>query len=65
MRYFIQFVIPAIIFMALVYVVGRRRGLSQAEREGDAPFMSNTSFVLALVVGAAFTVALLFGIAQF
>jgi len=26
--------------------------------------MSNTSFVLALVVGAAFTVALLFGIAQ-
>ena len=64
MRYFIQFVIPAIIFMALVYVVGRRRSLSQGERDGDAPFMSNTSFVLALVVGAAFTVALLFGIAQ-
>jgi len=27
MRYFIQFVIPAIIFMALVYVVGRRRAV--------------------------------------
>jgi len=64
LRYFIQFVIPAIIFMALVYMVGRRRGLSHGERGDEAPIMSNTGFVLALVVGSAFTVALLFGIAQ-
>jgi len=64
MRYLIQFVIPAIIFMALVYLVGRRRGLSQGQRDGEAPIMSNTSFVLVLVVGSTLTVALLFGIAQ-
>ena len=64
MRYFVQFVIPAIIFMGLVYMVGRRRGLSQNQHDGEAPIMSNTSFVLALVVGAPFTVALLFGISE-
>ncbi len=64
MRYFIQFVIPAIIFIGLVYMVGRRRGLNQGQRDGEAPIMSNTTFVLALVVGSAFTVALLFGVAQ-
>ena len=62
MRYFIQFVIPAIIFVSLVYMVGRRRGLSQAD--GEAPILSNTTFVLVLVIGATFTVALLFGLAQ-
>ena len=45
-------------------MVGRRRGLNQAQRDGEAPIMSNTSFVLALVIGAAFTVALLFGVSE-
>ncbi len=67
MRYFVQFVIPALIFVTLVYVVGRKRGLQQAgkgAREDEGHFMSNGTFVLCLVVGAAFTVALLFGVAQ-
>lgn len=64
MRYFVQFVIPALIFVSLVYIVGRKRGLNQAGKEDEADIMSNSTFVLCLVVGAAFTVALLFGIAQ-
>lgn len=66
MRYVVQFVIPALIFIALVYMVGRRRGLnhSSASEGSEAPIMSNTTFVLAIVVGATFTVALLFGLAQ-
>ena len=62
MRYFVQFVIPALIFIGLVYVVGRKRG--SALSDTDQPIMSNSTFVLCLVVGAGFTVALLFGIAQ-
>ncbi len=62
MRYFVQFVIPALIFVSLIYLVGRHRG--QVERESPGPVVSNSTFVLCLVVGATFTVALLFGLAE-
>ncbi len=66
MRYFVQFVIPALIFLSLVYVVGHKRGGHSRDdsNTSDNPIMSNSTFVLCLVVGSGFTVALLFGIAQ-
>lgn len=64
MRYFVQFVIPAIIFMALVYFIGRRRGQTDRDRGGDTPIVSNTTFVLCLVVGATVAVASLFALAE-
>jgi len=63
MRHMLSIVIPTLIFIALVYVVGRKRGAAGHDKD-NPQIMSNTTFVLCLVVGAGFTVALLFGISQ-
>ncbi|MEM7216716.1 MAG: hypothetical protein AAF515_00025 [Pseudomonadota bacterium] len=61
MRHFVQFVVPTLIFLFLLYAVSRRR--RAGADDGDSP-ISNTTFLLSLVIGAGFTVALLFGLAQ-
>jgi len=62
MRYFVQFVLPALILIFLIYVVAGRR--KRAGNLDESPAISNTTFVLLLVIGSGFTVALLFGLAQ-
>lgn len=55
MRYFVQFVIPALIFLGVVYVVTRKRRHSpDANDEGAAVFLT------ILVIGAVVAVATLF-----
>ncbi|MEM7079096.1 MAG: hypothetical protein AAF513_10755 [Pseudomonadota bacterium] len=55
MRYLIQFVIPALIFLGVVYAATRRR--KQAHPDGDD---NAATFLTILVVGAVIAVALLF-----
>ena len=62
MRYFVQFVLPTLILIFLIYVVAGRR--KRADNIDETPAISNTTFVLLLVIGSGFTVALLFGLAQ-
>lgn len=62
MRYFVAFVLPALIFIALIYLVAWRP--KRVENVEQPTAVSNTTFVLLLVIGSGFTVALLFGLAQ-
>lgn len=55
MRYLIQFLIPALIFLGVVYIVTKRRRQTQGEDDD-----SNSTFLVILVVGAVVAVALLF-----
>lgn len=59
MRYIVQFVIPACLFLLLLYVVARKK---RAVNDADEPIIGNTTFVLLLVIGSGLTVGLLFGI---
>lgn len=63
MRYLVQLLLPALILIGVIYAVARSRKKRppNAGSQGDELF-STPSFVLVLVVGAAFTVALLFGV---
>lgn len=60
MRYLVQLLIPALILIGVIYAVARSRKQGPSQT-GDA-LLSTPGFVLVLVVGAAFTVALLFGV---
>jgi len=60
MRYIIQFVIPACLFLLLLYLVAQKK---RAVANGEQPIIGNTTFVLLLVIGSGLTVGLLFGIA--
>lgn len=55
MRYLIQFAIPALIFLAVVFAVSRRRQHSHGEQEDGAAV-----FLTILVIGAVVAVATLF-----
>ena len=63
MRYLVQLLIPALLLIGVIYAVvhSRKRGPSKTGAGADA-LLSTPGFVLVLVVGAAFTVALLFGV---
>ena len=55
MRYLIQFVIPALIFLGVIYAVTRRRRHPSSEQDDGAAM-----FLTILVIGAVVAVATLF-----
>jgi hypothetical protein len=55
MRYFVQFVIPAMIFLGVVYAVTRHRRTSSPDNDSGA-----ATFLTILVIGAVVAVATLF-----
>ncbi|MEE4282536.1 MAG: hypothetical protein V2I41_11375 [Pseudomonadales bacterium] len=55
MRYLIQFAIPALIFLAVIFAVSRRRQHPHGEQEDGAAV-----FLTILVIGAVVAVATLF-----
>ena len=55
MRYLIQFVIPALIFLGVIYAVTRRRSQPSSEQDNSA-----SVFLMILVIGAVVAVALMF-----
>lgn len=62
MRYLVQVLIPALIVAGVIYAVSRSRGQTPpADRSQRDALLSTPGFVLILVVGAVFTVALVFG----
>lgn len=63
MRYFIQLIIPAVIFVGVVYLLTRRRGQSGAE---DGAGGSDTgAFLLILALGAAVAIGTAFALQSF
>lgn len=59
MRYLAQLLVPALIVVAVVYLLARtKQGQDEAREAGDGS--ENTTFVLILVVGAAVAVLAFF-----
>lgn len=56
MRYLVQFLIPALIFLGVVYVVTKKK---RAQSEDDD---TRNTFLVILVIGAVVAVAILFAI---
>ncbi len=54
MRYLLQFLIPALIFLGVLYLVTKKK---RAQAENDD---TKTTFLVILVIGAAIAVAVLF-----
>jgi hypothetical protein len=54
-RYLVQFVIPALIFIGVVYAFSRRRRSSASDQDD-----TSTIFLTILVIGAVVAVATLF-----
>jgi hypothetical protein len=59
MRYLVQFIVPALIFVGVVYLLGRRRREAGSRRDAEAPAGgSDVMAVLAiLTLGAAVAIA--------
>ena len=55
MRYLIQFAIPALIFLGVVYAVSRRRKAPTGEHDD-----TTATFLTILVIGAVVAVAIVF-----
>ena len=55
MRYLVQFAIPALIFLGVIYAVTRRKRSPNADQEDGAGM-----FLTILVIGAVVAVAVLF-----
>ena len=55
MRYLVQFVIPALIFLSVVYAVTRQRRQPQTGTDDGSAI-----FLMILVIGAVVAVAILF-----
>ena len=64
MRYLVQFLIPALILLGVIWAISRsRRGRTTNARSASGEsneLLSTPAFLLVLVIGAALTVALLF-----
>ncbi len=61
MRYLVQLLIPALILLGVIWVIARsRRGATRSQSGEGSEILSTPAFLLILVIGAAFTVALLF-----
>ena len=56
MRYLLQFLIPALILFAVIYLISRRRRSQQGNSDGRGVFLA------ILVIGAAAAVAALFAL---
>lgn len=61
MRYLVQLLIPALILIAVIAIVARKKPSSDADGE-TRELMSSSTFVLILVIGATAAVALLYGV---
>ena len=59
MRYLIQLIIPALIFVGVVYLLSRQRG-RQRENNGDASDIG--AFLIILALGAIVAVAIAFAL---
>ncbi len=68
MRYIVQLLIPALIVIGVALVLLRNRNSAGATRsaakpaDGDDGTLSTATFVLILVIGATFTVALIYAL---
>ena len=66
MRYVVQFLIPALVVIVVTLVLLRNRGNPPATPAAAAPAdtggLSTGTFVLILVIGAVFTVALIYAL---
>ncbi len=66
MRYLIQLIIPALIFVGVVYLLTRQRGQSRAEDSADASGGSDTgAFLIILALGAAVAIGTAFALQSF
>ena len=67
MRYFIQLIIPALIFVGVVYLLTtRHRGQSRAEDSADESGGSDTgAFLIILALGAAVAIGTAFALQSF
>ena len=61
MRYLVQLLIPALILLGVIYAVSRSKQ-SAPKTGNENEILSTQSFLLILVIGAVFTVAVLFGV---
>jgi hypothetical protein len=63
MRYLIQFLVPAmiVIVVALIVLRGRARPQSGTDGEDQGP-ISTGAFIVILVIGAVFTIAVVYGV---
>jgi hypothetical protein len=59
MRYLIQFLVPALIVVVVVYLLGRTRRAGAADAAGRS---DTGTFMLILVIGAAVAVASFFAV---
>lgn len=55
MRYLVQFLIPALIFLGVVWAVSRRRRVAHGDHDD-----TTATFLTILVIGAVVAVAVLF-----
>ncbi len=66
MRYFIQLIIPAVIFVGVVYLLTRQRGQRRAEDSAEASGGSDIgAFLLILALGAAVAIGTAFALQSF
>jgi len=66
MRYFIQLIIPALIFVGVVYLLTRQRGQRRGEDTADASGGSDAgAFLLILALGAAVAIGTAFALQSF
>ena len=62
MRYLIQLIIPALIFVGVVYLLGRQRGRARDRQPGSSDV---TAFLIILALGAVVAVATAFALQSF
>jgi hypothetical protein len=66
MRYFIQLIIPALIFVGVVYLLTRQRGQSRGKDRADASEGSDTgAFLIILAMGAVVAIGTAFALQSF
>lgn len=59
MRYLVQFIVPALIFVGVIYLLARRRREAQGQAAPDAPQRGSdtAAFLVILALGTAVAIA--------
>jgi hypothetical protein len=66
MRYFVRLIIPALIFVGVVYLLTRQRGERRKEDGHQSPGSSDTgAFLVILALGAVVAIATAFALQAF